>query len=55
MSGSWAMTFQGGLGQGEVLLFGVQPSPELLCICISEHTPQTVLARLACPSKFSRD
>lgn len=46
--------FQGGLGQGEVL-FGVQPSPEFLCICISEHTPQTVLARPACPSKFSRD
>lgn len=29
MWGSWAMTFLGDLGQGEVLRFGVQPSPEI--------------------------
>lgn len=52
--GSWAMTFQGDLGQGEVLFFGVRPvlKPPAAALL---STPQTVPARSACPPNFSRD
>lgn len=52
--GSWAVPFQGDLGQGEVLLFGVRPvlKPPAAVLL---STPRTVPARPACLPKFSRD